>query len=212
MFKLAVFVSGGGTNLQALLDRIADGTLSDIAIELVVASKQNTRAQLRAVQAGIDCVVMDRSEYADTLLYDQALSRLLTDRPVDLIVLAGFMCLLGPELVQAYRNRIINIHPSLIPAFCGHGLYGIRPHQAALEYGVKLSGATVHFVDEHYDTGPILIQKSVAIKNGDTPELLQKRVMEEAEQIILPQAVSMIAAGRVRIEGRRTVIMEDDSL
>lgn len=212
MFKLAVFVSGGGTNLQALLDRIADGTLSDIAIELVVASKQNTRAQLRAVQAGIDCVVMDRSEYADTLLYDQALSRLLTDRPVDLIVLAGFMCQLGPELVQAYRNRIINIHPSLIPAFCGHGLYGIRPHQAALEYGVKLSGATVHFVDEHYDTGPILIQKSVAIKNGDTPELLQKRVMEEAEQIILPQAVSMIAAGRVRIEGRRTVIMEDDSL
>ncbi len=212
MFKLAVFVSGGGTNLQALLDRIADGTLSDIAIELVVASKQNTRAQQRAVQAGIDCVVMDRSEYADTLLYDQALSRLLTDRPVDLIVLAGFMCLLGPELVQAYRNRIINIHPSLIPAFCGHGLYGIRPHQAALEYGVKLSGATVHFVDEHYDTGPILIQKSVAIKNGDTPELLQKRVMEEAEQIILPQAVSMIAAGRVRIEGRRTVIMEDDSI
>ena len=212
MFKLAVFVSGGGTNLQALLDRIADGTLSDIAIELVVASKQNTRAQQRAEQAGIDCVVMDRSEYADTLLYDHALSRLLTDRPVDLIVLAGFMCLLGPELVQNYRNRIINIHPSLIPAFCGHGLYGIRPHQAALEYGVKLSGATVHFVDEHYDTGPILIQKSVAIKNGDTPELLQKRVMEEAEQIILQQAVSMIAAGRVRIEGRRTVIMEDESI
>lgn len=211
MFKLAVFVSGGGTNLQALLDRIADGTLKNIAIEIVIASKQGTRAQQRAEQAGIDCVVMDRAEYTDTAIYDQALTDLLTDRPVDLIVLAGFMCLLGPKLVQAYRNRIINIHPSLIPAFCGHGLYGIRPHQAALEYGVKLSGATVHFVDEQYDTGPILLQRSVIVRNDDTPELLQKRVMEEAEQIILPQAVSMIAAGRVRIEGRRTVIMEDES-
>lgn len=210
MFKLAVFVSGGGTNLQALLDRIADGSLENIAIELVVASKPDTRAQQRAEQAGIECFVLDRAKFNDVDDFDESLFELLVSKPVDLIVLAGFMCLLGPRLINAYRNRIINIHPSLIPAFCGHGLYGIKPHQAALDYGVKLSGATVHFVDEHYDTGPIILQKSVEIRNGDTAEQLQKRIMEEAEQIILPQAVSLIAAGRVLIEGRRTVVMEEN--
>lgn len=210
MFRLAVFVSGGGTNLQALLDRIADGTLQDVSIDIVVASKSGTRAEKRAKQSGIDCFVVERANYLNIEEYDLALTDLLSNRPVDLIVLAGFMCLLGPKLVKKYSNRIINIHPSLIPAFCGHGLYGIRPHQAALEYGVKLSGATVHFVDEQYDTGPILLQKSVEVKNDDTPETLQKRVMQEAEQVILPEAVSMIAAGRVRIEGRHTVITEEN--
>ena len=206
MFQIAVFVSGGGTNLQAILDQIQAGMLPGVSVSCVVASKPGTYAQVRAEKAGIPCLVVARKAYAELEAYDQALLSALQPYRVDLIVLAGFLSLLGPKLVAGYRNRIINIHPSLIPAFCGPGLYGIKPHQAALDYGVKLSGATVHFVDEHYDEGPILLQKPVEILEGDTPESLQQRIMSEAEQVILPQAIALIAAGRVQIQGRRTHI------
>jgi phosphoribosylglycinamide formyltransferase-1 len=207
MFRLAVFVSGGGTNLQALIDRIADNSLQNIEICCVIASKCHTGAQQRAEKAGIDCMVVNRKDFNSQEAYDEALLTSLADKNIDLIVLAGFMSLLGSRFVSMYENKIINIHPSLIPAFCGHGLYGIRPHRAALEYGVKVSGATVHYVDEEYDTGPIILQKAVEVKSGDTPETLQLRIMQEAEQIILPQAVALIAAGRVRISGRQTYII-----
>lgn len=206
MFKLAVLVSGGGTNLQAILDQLASGQLQGIEIACVIASKPGTYAAVRAHQAGIPCQVVRRADYQDLAAYDRAMLSALQPYEVDLIVLAGFLSLLGPELVAAYRQRIINIHPSLVPAFCGPGLYGLKPHQAALDYGVKVTGATVHYVDEHYDEGPVLLQKAVAIQQDDTAESLQQRVMREAEQVILPQAIGLIAAGRVRIEGRRTII------
>ncbi|NCA97754.1 MAG: phosphoribosylglycinamide formyltransferase [Clostridia bacterium] len=206
MFKLAIFVSGGGTNLQAILDQIAAGHLPGVAIACVLASKPGTYAQVRAERAGIPCHVVARREFPDLVSYDQAILAALKPYAIDLVVLAGFLSLLGPDFIAAYRNTIINIHPSLIPAFCGPGLYGIKPHQAALAYGVKVSGATVHFVDEQYDEGPILLQKAVDILEGDTPEDLQQRIMTEAEQVILPQAIALIAAGRVQITDRRTQI------
>lgn len=206
MFKLAVLVSGGGTNLQAILDQLANGQLQGIQIACVIASKPGTYAEIRAQQAGIPCHVVRRADYPDLAAYDQAMLAALQPYAVDLIVLAGFLSLLGPQLVAAYRQRIINIHPSLVPAFCGPGLYGLKPHQAALDYGVKVTGATVHFVDEQYDEGPVLLQKAVTVLPDDTAESLQLRVMREAEQVILPQAISLIAAGRVRIAGRHTLI------
>jgi phosphoribosylglycinamide formyltransferase-1 len=186
LFRISVFVSGGGTNLQAILDQIAAGTLPGVQIVCVVASRPGTYAQVRAEQAGLPCMIVERRNFPDLAHYDEALIRCLKPYAVDLVVLAGFLSLLGPDFVAAYRNRIINIHPSLIPAFCGPGLYGIRPHQAALAYGVKVSGATVHFLSEQYDEGPILLQKAVDVQENDTPESLQQRVMQEAEQIILP--------------------------
>lgn len=210
MFRIAVFVSGGGTNLQAIIDQIDDGYLSDIEIDCVIASKPGTKAQTRAQARGIASYVISRKDYSDIASYDQALLNTLKGRKIDLVVLAGFLSLLGPDFVRFYEKKIINIHPSLIPAFCGHGLYGIKPHQAALEYGVKISGATVHFVDEQYDTGPILLQKSVPVKTTDTADELQQRVMKESEQIILPQAIRLIADGRVRFNGRHTIIMEEE--
>lgn len=209
MFKIAVFVSGGGTNLQAIIDRIADGSLAGIQIAGVVASRAGTFAEQRALQAGIPCVIVNRRDYQDIADYDQAMIAAIQPWEVDLIVLAGFLSHLGPSLIAAYRNRIINIHPSLIPAFCGAGFYGIRPHEAVLSEGVQVTGATVHIVDEHYDQGPIIIQKKVAVKPDDTPQTLQQRVMEEAEQIILPQAIALFAAGRIRIEGRNAIIEGD---
>jgi len=206
MFKLAVFVSGGGTNLQAILDQMAAGRLTGVSVACVIASKPGTFAQIRAEQAKVPCLVIARKDYPDLAAYDQAILAALEPFAVDLVVLAGFLSLLGPGVVAAFRNRIINIHPALIPAFCGPGLYGIKPHQAALAYGVKVSGATVHYVDEHYDEGPILLQKAVDILDSATPETLQQRIMTEAEQVILPEAIALIAAGRVRIEGRRTLI------
>ncbi len=208
MFRIAVFVSGGGTNLQAIIDQIESGQLARIKIACVIASKPGAFAQVRAEKAGIPCVVIRRAEYPDLAAYDNAMLSALSPYDVQLIVLAGFLSLLGPGLVAAYRHRIINVHPSLVPSFCGPGLYGLKPHIAALEYGVKVTGATVHFVDEHYDEGPVLLQKAVDIMPDDTPEILQQRVMREAEQIILPRAISLIAAGQVRIEGRRTIITE----
>ncbi|MBP1757446.1 MAG: phosphoribosylglycinamide formyltransferase, partial [Firmicutes bacterium] len=206
---IAVLVSGGGTNLQAIIDQIQSGQLTNVEIACVIASKPDTYAQVRAAKAGIPCLVVRRADYPDMAAYDAAMLAALSPYNVQLIVLAGFLSLLGPHLVAAFKNRIINVHPSLVPSFCGPGLYGLKPHVAALEYGVKVTGATVHFVDEHYDEGPVLLQKAVNILPTDSPETLQQRVMREAEQIILPQAIALIAAGRVRIDGRRTIIAEN---
>ncbi len=210
MLEIAVFVSGGGTNLQAIIDRIADGTLANVRIACVIASRPGTYAEQRAAQNGIPCRIVSRKSFATPEEYDQAMLAALAEWPIGLVVLAGFLSLLGPAFVDAYRNKIINIHPALIPSFCGTGLYGIRPHEAALAYGVKLTGATVHFVDEHYDQGPIILQKAVAVHQDDTPQSLQLRVMQEAEQVILPQAIALFAAGRIRIAGRRTIIEGED--
>ena len=208
-FKIAVLVSGGGTNLQAIIDRIGDGSLPGISIVGVIASRSGIYAEHRARTAGLPFTVVNRKAYSDLAGYDQALLGALQSWQPDLIVLAGFLSLLGPGVIAAYRNRIINIHPSLIPSFCGPGLYGIRPHEAALEYGVKVSGATVHVVDENYDQGPIILQKAVDIHPDDTPQSLQLRIMQEAEQVILPQAIALFAAGRVRISGRIAIIEGD---
>lgn len=210
MFKLAIFVSGGGTNLQAILDRIADGRLTDVEVACVVSSRPDAYAAVRAAKAGIPCHVVRRTDYPDLASYDQALLNLLDGQEIQLVVLAGFLSLLGPAFIHAYRHRIINIHPSLIPAFCGPGIYGLRPHELALDYGVKVSGATVHFVDEAYDSGPILLQKAVPVWDDDTPHSLQQRIMQEAEQEILPAAIALIAAGRVLVDGRQTKIREEE--
>ncbi len=208
MFKIAVFVSGGGTNLQAILDQIESKSLKNVEVACVLASKAKTYAQIRAECADIPCVVVKRGDFTDLADYDAALISALAPYQVDLVVLAGFLSLLGPSFISTYHHKIINIHPSLIPAFCGPGLYGIKPHQAALAYGVKVTGATVHFVDEHYDEGPILLQKSINIQSSDTAESLQQKVMKDCEQIILPQAISLIAQGRVKISGRQTILLE----
>jgi phosphoribosylglycinamide formyltransferase 1 len=209
MLDIAVFVSGTGTNLQAILDRIADGSLEGVRVACVIASRTGTLAESRANKAGIPCQVIRRSDFPDITTYDQALLKTLSPWPIGLIVLAGFLSMLGPGFIAAFKNRIINVHPALIPSFCGHGLYGIRPHEAALEYGVRISGATVHFVDENYDEGPIILQKAVPVLPNDTPQSLQLRVMQQAEQIILPQAIALFAAGRLEIVGRRVIIKEE---
>lgn len=207
MLDLAVFVSGGGTNLQAILDQIADGRLSGVRVRCVIASKKGTYAEQRASLAGIPVHVVSRKDYATIEAYDRELIATLQPYAVGLVVLAGFLSLLGPDLIDTYANRIINIHPSLIPSFCGHGYYGIVPHQAALAYGVKVSGATVHFVDNRYDTGPIILQQAVQVLGDDTPQSLQARIMQEAEQVILPQAIALFAAGRIEVVGRITRII-----
>ncbi len=211
MLNLAILVSGGGTNLQAIIDRIADGSLRDVRIALVIASRSGTYAEIRANKAGIPFQVISRRDFPDLAAYDRALTDALANKNIGLVVLAGFLSLLGPDFVSAYRNKIINIHPALIPAFCGPGLFGLRPHEAALEQGVRITGATVHFVDEHYDHGPIILQKAVPVLPDDTPQSLQKRVMQEAEQIILPQAIALFAAGRIRIDGQKTIIEGESS-
>lgn len=195
MLKIAVLVSGGGTNLQALLDSEARGENPNGKITLVVASKPGVYALERAANAGVESCVVSRKNYAASKDFDHALLQVLKSHDIDLVVLAGFLSVLGPEVVQAYPHRILNVHPALIPAFCGPGMYGVRPHQAALERGCKVTGATVHFVNEECDGGPILLQKAVEILPGDTPEVLQKRVMEQAEWKLLPKAVTMICNG-----------------
>lgn len=206
MLDIAVLVSGGGTNLQSIIDRIADHRLPGVRIVGVIASRPGTLAEQRAKLAGIPCRTVSRKDYPDLDSYDQAMLDLLKPWNPGLLVLAGFLSLLGPRLVKAWHNRIINVHPSLIPAFCGPGLYGIRPHEAALAYGVRITGATVHLVDENYDEGPIILQKAVEVHQDDTPQSLQLRVMKEAEQVILPKAIALFAAGRIHFEGRRVVI------
>ena len=202
MKKIAVLVSGGGTNLQALIDAKANGAIPNGEIEAVISSSPNAYALERAAKASIPGYVIDRKAYASNREMTVALTALLREKGIDLVVLAGFMYILTDELVEAYPNAIINVHPALIPSFCGEGCYGLHVHEKALAYGVKLSGATVHFVSEECDGGPIILQKSVAVEEGDTPETLQRRIMEQAEWIILPKAVSLFCDGKLHVDGR----------
>ena len=197
MVKIAVLVSGGGTNLQALLDSEARGENPNGKSTLVVASKHGAYALHRAAKAGVAPCVVTRKDSASPQAFDAALLDVLQSHDIGLVVLAGFLSVLGPSVVQAYPRRILNVHPALIPAFCGPGMYGLRPHQAALARGCKVTGATVHFVNEECDGGPILLQKAVDILPGDTPETLQKRVMVEAEWKLLPKAVAMVCSGEI---------------
>ena len=194
MLNIAVLVSGGGTNLQALIDAEKAGKIKNGRISLVVASRPGVYALERAANAGIEGVVLARKEFSDVDAYSEALENLLKEKKTDLIVLAGFMTITNEKFTKAFENKIINVHPALIPSFCGKGFYGLHVHEAALARGVKLSGATVHFVDEGADTGPIILQKAVEVLEGDTPEVLQRRVMEEAEWKILPAATELVCA------------------
>ncbi len=208
MLNITVLVSGGGTNLQALLDAQHRGEIHNGRISCVISSKPDAYALERAKKAGIATEVILRREFETGEAYDDALVRLLRKHNTDLIVLAGFMTIIGRAVVEAYPNRIINVHPALIPSFCGKGFYGLRVHQAALDAGVKLTGATVHFVNEICDGGPIILQKAVEVKNGDTPETLQRRVMEEAEWKLLPRAVSLFCEGRISVKNGNVEIKE----
>lgn len=199
MLNVAVLVSGGGTNLQAIIDAVKNGVISDAKISLVISNKQNAYALERAENAGIKNLCISPKSYADKAEYDDAMIKAIDAEKVDLIVLAGFLVVLSERFVKHYEGKIINIHPSLIPSFCGDGFYGLKVHERVLERGVKVTGATVHFVDSGTDTGPIIMQKSVAVKPGDTPEVLQRRVMEEAEWILLPAVIDAIAHNRVRL-------------
>lgn len=201
--KIAVFVSGGGTNLQAIIDNIEGGKLPGVEIALVIASNDKAYALERAAKHNIPATVMSVKSYASREEWDDAVVEKLQAAGTELIVLAGYLSLLGAKTVAAFNNRIINIHPALIPAFCGKGMYGIRPHEAALARGVKVSGATVHIVNENYDEGPILLQKCVDVLPDDTPEVLQKRIMKECEQVILPEAIRLFAEGKIKIVNNR---------
>ena len=206
MFRVAVLVSGGGTNLQAIIDRVKDGSLPGVGIVRVISNNAGAYALTRAKNAGIEEVTVSPKEYETRELFNKALLRAVKEASPDLIVLAGFLVTIPPELIREYPDRIINIHPSLIPSFCGKGCYGLHVHEKALARGVKVTGATVHFVNEGLDSGPIILQKPVAVEDGDTPEILQKRVMEQAEWIILPRAIGLIAEGRVSVENGITHI------
>ena len=198
--KIAVFVSGGGTNLQAIIDNTKTGILKDVEISLVVSSSRTAYALERGANNGIPTAVFPRKEFESVEEWDEQVLAAVEKSGAELVVLAGYLSLLGPKMIEKYSNRIINIHPALIPSFCGAGMYGIRPHKAALAKGVKVSGATVHFVNENYDEGPILLQKAIDVLPDDTPESLQKRIMQECEWKILPQAIRLIADGKVIIE------------
>ena len=198
MLKIGVLVSGGGTNLQAIIDSIADGRITDTSIEAVISNNQNAYALKRAKAAGIPAECISPKDFEDREAFNRAFLDRIDSYKLDLIVLAGFLVAIPVEMVRKYAGRIINIHPSLIPSFCGKGYYGLKVHEAALKRGVKVTGATVHFVDEGMDTGPIILQKAVEVKDGDTPEVLQRRVMEEAEWVILPRAIQMIAGGELK--------------
>ena len=200
MLNIAVLVSGGGTNLQAIIDRIEDGTVKNTVIRTVICNNPKAKALERAERHGIEAVCISPKQYETRDDFNRALLNAIDERGIDLIVLAGFMVVVPPMIIQKYRNRIINIHPSLIPSFCGKGYYGLHVHEAALKKGVKVSGATVHFVDEGTDTGPIIMQKAVEVKPDDTPEVLQRRIMEEAEWKIMPAVIYAIAAGRVHVK------------
>lgn len=202
MLRVAVLVSGGGTNLQAILDKMTAGYLPNASIVTVVASKPEAYALERAKKHNIPTKVIPRKEFSDNQTFSQAILEYLQEQQVDLIVLAGFMYILSSDFIRAFENRMLNVHPALIPSFCGPGFYGLIPHEKALEYGVKVVGATVHFVTEECDGGPIILQKAVAVQEGDTPEVLQKRVMEQAEWEILPEAIKLISEGKVHVQGR----------
>lgn len=198
MLRIAVFVSGGGTNLQALIDAQKAGKNPNGEIALVLSSSKKAYALERARQNGIATEILPRRQYATVDAYDEALLQIMERYRIDLVVLAGFMCILGSKFTKVYDRRIINVHPSLIPSFCGDGFYGIHVHEAALSYGVKVTGATVHFVNEITDGGQIIMQKAVDVLPNDTPETLRRRVMEEAEWVILPKTVQMICNGEIQ--------------
>ena len=206
--RVAVLVSGGGTNLQALMDAQAAGRIPNGEIALVVSNRKAAYALERAKKAGIETAVLSKYMKPDPEEYDAALLRLLTEHRVDMIALAGFLGIIGPKVLAAYENRIVNIHPALIPSFCGLGYYGLRVHEAALARGVKVTGATAHFVNEICDGGPIIMQKAVEVQNGDTPEILQKRVMEQAEWKILPRSVALFCEDKIKVSGNKTEILE----
>ena len=204
--KIAVLVSGGGTNLQALIDAEKTGMFGESKISLVVASKPGVYALERAANNGIDSVVLARKDYADIASYSRALADTLTAADIDLVVLAGFLTIIDEQVYEAFPDKIINVHPALIPSFCGKGYYGLHVHEAALEKGVKVSGATVHIVTPECDAGPIILQKAVEVKQDDTPETLQKRIMEEAEWVILPEAVKLFCEDRLTVENNKVII------
>lgn len=197
MLRIGVLVSGGGTNLQAILDQIEEGRITNTSVEVVISNNKKAFALERARNHGIAAVCVSPKDYEDRESFNRALLAKVNEYHLDLIVLAGFLVAIPSDMVREYSGRIINIHPSLIPSFCGKGYYGLKVHEAALKRGVKVTGATVHVVDEGTDTGPILLQKAVEVKPEDTPEVLQRRVMEEAEWVILPKAIDMIANNRI---------------
>lgn len=206
MLKLAVLVSGGGTNLQAIIDSIADGRITNAEIKVVISNNKNAYALERAAKAGIPAKALSPKDFTDREAFNDALLQALIDSEADLVVLAGCLVVIPPKIVERFKNRIINIHPSLIPSFCGKDYYGLKVHEGVLNRGVKVTGATVHFVDDGTDTGPIILQKAVEVHQDDTPKSLQLRVMEEAEWVIMPRAIDLIANGKVKVEGGKALI------
>lgn len=208
MLKAAVLVSGGGTNLQAIIDGIEKGTITNTEISVVISNNKNAYALERARNHGIEAICISPKEYETREQFNESLLKTIQSYQVDLVVLAGCLVVIPEMMVDAYPNRMINVHPSLIPAFCGTGFYGLKVHEGVLERGAKVTGATVHFVDKGTDTGPIILQKAVEVRQGDTPESLQRRVMEEAEWNIMPRAIDLIANGKVQVEGNQVIITE----
>ena len=209
MLKVAVLVSGGGTNLQAILDAIDNGTITNAKVEVVISNNKNAYALERAKNHGIEALCISPKDYETRDAFNAAFLEKLDSYKPDLIVLAGFLVVIPKQMIEKYTNRIINIHPSLIPSFCGTGYYGLKVHEGVLSRGVKVTGATVHFVDEGTDTGPIILQKAVKVEQDDTPEILQRRVMEQAEWIIMPMAIDLIANGKVSVVDGRVRIAEN---
>ena len=208
MLNVVVMVSGGGTNLQAIIDAVHSGKITNTRIAGVISNNQNAYALTRAEENGIAAQCISPKQFSDRTEFNRALLDVVDAMEPDLIVLAGFLVVIPPEMIRKYEHRIINIHPSLIPSFCGTGYYGLKVHEAALARGVKVFGATVHFVDEGTDTGPIILQKAVEVQNGDTPQILQRRVMEQAEWQILPRAIDLIANGKVSVTERIATVNE----
>ena len=210
MLRIAVLVSGGGTNLQAIIDSLEKGTITNAEIVTVISNNKNAYALERAKNHGIEGLCISPKDYEDREAFHEALLAALEERQADLVVLAGYLVVIPERMIRIYRNRIINVHPSLIPSFCGTGYYGLKVHEGVLNRGVKVTGATVHFVDEGTDTGPIILQKAVNVEPGDTPEILQRRVMEQAEWQLLPKAIDLIANGRVRVEDNKVYLQEEE--
>ena len=209
MLKLAVLVSGGGTNLQAIIDAISAGKITNACISVVISNNANAYALERARAHGIEALCISPKDFESREAFNQAFLDKLNSYNVDLVVLAGFLVVLPEMMIKEYTNRIVNIHPSLIPSFCVKGFYGLKVHEGVLARGVKVTGATVHFVDEGTDTGPIILQKAVEVEQGDTPEVLQRRVMEQAEWVILPKAIDLIANGKVSVEDGHVIIAKE---
>ena len=206
MLRVLSMVSGGGTNLQAIIDSVKNGTITNTELVGVISNNKNAYALTRAEENGIDAKCISPKDYESREVFNQELLKAVDAYEPDLIVLAGYLVVIPPEMIKKYKNRIINIHPSLIPSFCGTGYYGLKVHESVLACGNKITGATVHFVDEKADHGPIILQKAVEVKNGDTPEILQRRVMEQAEWNILPEAIDLIGAGKVSVQNGIAVV------